>query len=270
MKNHVVITGAAGGLGLAAANEAVRNGWTVFALDYNQEALDAIQTENIIPIVCDITNTDSVKNAVDTVRQYTHELQAIVNFAGILEMGSVIELPVENLQRVLNINLVGMYQINQQFFSLIQKGKGRIINVSSETGVLSPAPFSGFYYLSKHAVETYSDALRRELSFLNIPVITIRPGAFKTKLQSDSTDMIKRAKEKSVLFKKELQKGIDMAANGSNHAKDASVLAKVVYKALTDKRPRLKYSSNLNYQFILISMLPERLQDWIYKKALGT
>ena len=163
-----------------------------------------------------------------------------------------------------------MYQINQQFFSLIQKGKGRIINVSSETGVLSPAPFSGFYYLSKHAVETYSDALRRELSFLNIPVITIRPGAFKTKLQSDSTDMIKRAKEKSVLFKKELQKGIDMAANGSNHAKDASVLAKVVYKALTDKRPRLKYSSNLNYQFILISMLPERLQDWIYKKALGT
>lgn len=259
----VLITGAAGGLGLAAAKYFVEKGCKVYALDFNQKVLDEINDPNIVPVQVDVTSDESVVKALEVVQADTDILDGIINFAGILTMGAMIELPASSAGSILGINLVGMYRINQQFFPLLQKGKGRIINISSETGVLSPVPFSGFYTMSKHAVEVYSDTIRRELKFLGIQVIKIRPGSFATQMQGGATGLLKNAMENTTLFKANMQKGLTMAEKNTGGAKDPRILAAVIYKAFTANKPKLAYGANINKQLRFISMLPERLQDFI-------
>jgi NAD(P)-dependent dehydrogenase (short-subunit alcohol dehydrogenase family) len=265
----VLITGAAGGLGRAMAEFMVQHDWKVYALDKNTEGLDSVRDKHILPVYADVTHNESITQAVAEIEKDTETLDAIVNLAGILVMGSLIELEVESLERIIDINLLGMYRINQAFFEMIRKGKGRIVNVSSETGVLSPAPFSGHYYLSKHAVEVYSDTLRRELAILGIPVIKVRPGAFRTRMTTGSLAMLENAMNSSEYFRDQIASGLSMAKSETSHAGDPVILARTIYRALTDPRPRLVYNSNRNTKLKLLSRLPERLQDRIYMKVMN-
>jgi len=260
----VLITGGAGGLGLAAAEYLADRGWSVYAADYNKEALDQIQYKNVIPLQVDISDGQSVANAVAEVKKATDTLDGIVNFAGIMAMGSVMENDVETLRRILDINVLGMYRINRAFFGMIEKGRGRIVNISSEYGTLGAVPFNGFYTASKHAVEIYSDALRRELMFLGVPVVKIRPGAFRTHMQGGTAAMFDKALENTTHYHDILEKMRSMMESKTGIAKDPAVLAKKVYRALTAKHPRLVYSANLNKSQKFMSVLPEKLQDSIY------
>lgn len=262
----VLITGGAGGLGLATANYLVDRDWIVYAADYNKTALDCINRKNIIPIKVDISDEASIEKAVQEVGKTTDALDGIVNFAGIMAMGSLIESDAEMMRRILDINVLGMYRMNKAFFEMILKGYGRIVNISSEYGTLGAVPFNGFYTTSKHAVEMYSDALRRELVFLNIPVIKIRPGAFKTNMQGGTNAMFDKALTCTVHYKDVLSKMRSMMEAKTGIAKDPVILAEKVYKALTDKKPRLVYSANLNRMQKIMSSLPERVQDKIYKR----
>lgn len=265
---QIVITGAAGGLGGSTTKLLAEKGWKIYALDFNLEGLKQLNHPNIIPIQVDITNEENIRLAHHEISQLTNHLDAIVNFAGVLKMGSVIENPSSEMERVLNINLMGTYRINHIFFDLIKNGNGRIVNISSETGVLSPAPFSGFYYLSKHAVEIYSDALRRELNYLHIPVIKIRPGAFKTEMQGNVEAVMQHTIDTSVHFKKQLSKAKGLAKNEAKHAKNPLILAKIVEKALLAKKPKHVYSANTNWTLKIASALPARLQDFIFYHVL--
>ena len=260
-----LITGGAGGLGFATAKYLVENGWIVYAADYNKDALEKIKEKNIIAIQVDISSEESIGEAVEEIKKTTDTLDGIVNFAGIMAMGSIIENSPETMRRILDINLLGMYRINKAFFEMILKGKGRIINISSEYGTLGAVPFNGFYTTAKHAVEMYSDALRRELMFLDIPVIKIRPGAFKTNMQGGTNAMFDKALASTVYYKEILGKMRSMMESKTGIAKDPAILAKKVYRALTDKKPRLFYSANLNKSQKFLSVLPERMQDRIYK-----
>ena len=212
----------------------------------------------------DIFKDESAEAALKTVMESTDSLDGIVNFAGIMQMGSVAENPVESMRRIMDINLLGMYRINRAFLELIRKGQGRIVNISSEYGTLNAVPFNGFYTTSKHAVETYSDALRRELMFLGVPVIKVRPGAFQTNMQGNTASTFDKTVKDSTMFPEVLAKMHTMMEKKIGIAKDPVFLAKKVYKALTSKKPRLVYSANLNKQQKFMSCLPARLQDMIY------
>lgn len=262
---QIVITGAAGGLGGAAALYLAEKGWKVYALDFQKSSFSHPQ---IVPIFVDISKDESVTAAAEAVRQHTAHLDAIVNFAGIMIIGSAVELPAEEMHRIMNINYLGTYRINRTFFSFLKQGEGRIVNVSSETGVLSPPPFNSFYFVSKHAIEKYSDALRRELCFLGIKVIKIRPGAFETNLQGTAMQKLQQAVTDSTHFGHNIARGNDLAKYGTTGAKNPPLLAQIVHKALTVKRPKRTYEKNINYLLRFMSWLPEGLQDFIYFKVL--
>lgn len=263
-----LITGGAGGLGLATAQYLVSRGWTVYAADFNNEGLEKIRDKNTVPIQVDVSSDESIERAVAEVKKTTDTLDGVVNFAGIMLMGSVIENNAETMRRILDINLLGMYRINKAFFDMIRKGRGRIVNISSEYGTLGAVPFNGFYTASKHAVEIYSDALRRELIFFDVPVIKIRPGAFKTNMVASTNDVFKKMVTDTVLYKQIMTKMSSMMESKTGMPKDPAMLAQKVYKALTDKKPKLAYSANLNISQKVLSALPERMQDIIFKSLL--
>lgn len=263
--SNVLITGGAGGLGGAVARFMADKGIRVFALDINQEALSAINNPNIIPVTVNIIDSKSVKEAVIEVSKMTTSLDAVINFAGIFSMGSLIESDEGLLDRIMKINLLGMYNINKYFFPLVKEGKGRIINISSEIGWLSAQPFNGFYGASKYAVEAYNDSLRRELLFQGIKVIKINPGSFKTEMHSSAEKNFANMLSNTIYYKDVLLKMKSMMLGELEHSKNPDILAKAVYKAYIAKRPKIQYKVNTSFKLRVMSMLPHRLQDCIYR-----
>ncbi len=267
MKKSALITGAAGGLGLALVRHLAQQGWQVFAADCDQKGLDTLQGQaGIIPVFMDVTNTESIEAARDEVKHHAKKLDAVVNFAGILRVGALIEMDEALLARVLDINLMGTWRVNKVFFPLLRHG--RIVNVSSETGWHTASPFNGPYAMSKYAIEAYSDALRRELSIYGVPVIKVQPGPFKTNLVSNVVEDFNRAADNSKLFGPQLRKFGKMTAEANQKAAEPEYLASVIYQALTDKNPKAAYSVKADPQRSFLEWLPIRVADGIFKKIL--
>lgn len=273
MKNNsknILITGAFGGLGTATITELTKNQWHVFASDVNPDILEKYKDNDwVTPVLMDITDQNSIDKALDIIAEQTSGLDAIINLAGILIVGSMVELPIESVQKVIDINLLGAYRVNQKFLPLILNNKGRIINMSSETGWQTAAPFNGAYALSKYALEAYSDALRRELAFLGIKVIKIQPGPFKTEMTRNIEQKFADAENESILFKKNLLKGQTYLPGVYKNAHDPKILATTISRVLNSKKPKTTYSLKPNMMRSLLEKLPVRWADYLIKKALS-
>ena len=96
---------------------------------------------------------------------------------------------------------MGIDKVNRLFFPHVEKEKGRFIDFSSEYGIYQVVPFNAFYITNKHAEESYSDGLRRELKYIGIPVVTIRPGTFKTEMENSTSSFFKAINDKSTHYR---------------------------------------------------------------------
>ncbi|UCG27656.1 MAG: SDR family NAD(P)-dependent oxidoreductase [Bacteroidales bacterium] len=266
---QVLITGGAGGLGKHTALYLANKGWHIYAADNDQAGLHKLEKQpGITPVFMDITDENSVNMAFNKVSGMTDGLDAIVNLAGILILGSVAELPAKEIERILDINLLGAYRTNRKFLPLLVKHSGRIINISSETGWQTAAPFNGPYALSKHALEAYSDALRRELSLLNIPVIKIRPGPFKTGFTQEIGNLFANARQNSIFFKENLSIALQLSTREYEKAADPGILARTIHKAITRKKPKIRYSVKPDKFRVILELIPVRWADFIIKSLI--
>ncbi|MBK6287286.1 MAG: SDR family NAD(P)-dependent oxidoreductase [Gammaproteobacteria bacterium] len=268
-RRSVFITGAGGGLGGATARYLAARNWQVFAADFAEAALRELGgEENITTLVLDVTAQASVDAAVAQVARSCEGLDGIVNFAGILEVGSVIEVDPETIRHVLDVNVMGTVRVNHALFPLLLARKGRIVNISSETGWQSAMPFNGIYAMSKHAIEAYSDALRRELMFLGVPVIKIQPGPFRTAMVSSIERNFARAAQASKYFGDLLGNIGQATIKEQAKAHPPEVLAQVVHTALSATCPRIAYSVKPDPQRVVLNRLPQRALDALLRLAL--
>jgi len=268
-RRTVVITGAAGGLGTASALHLVRGGWDVIAGDLPGDALDALPAHPTIhALPLDVTDTTSVAAFADAIGRRVERLDGVVNFAGVLEVGPMVEMPEALLRRVIEVNVFGTFRVNQALFPLVERGGGRIVNISSETGWQSGGPFNGSYAMSKHAIEAYSDSLRRELMFLGIPVVKIRPGPFRTGMVQSILERFQRAEDHSIRFGQLLRRTGELAAGEQDRAHDPRLLARVIERALTTPHPRPAYSVRPAPSRVALELLPTRVADRAIRYAL--
>ena len=266
---RVIITGGAGGLGKVTSEHLVSQGWQVFSADIIHPDTHSTQNPQIIPVQTDITNTTSVQELLRFISDRTDGLDAIIHMAGTLILGSVVEIHPEEIERIMNINLMGVYRMNQAFLPLILKRKGRIITISSETGWQTSAPFNGPYSMSKHALEAYSDSLRRELKLLRVHVIKIQPGAIKAGLTSEVKQRFSEALHSSDLFKENISTALDLINKVYKKAADPQRFARVVHTALTARNPKTRYSVNTDKARSILEWLPVKWADRIYMWKLG-
>ncbi|HWS30940.1 MAG TPA: SDR family NAD(P)-dependent oxidoreductase [Clostridia bacterium] len=264
---YVFFTGATGGLGAACVKLLSSRGWTVFAAGTNKKKLKtAGEIPNVIPVYADITDTDSILAARDTVLRHTDHLDAIVNFAGVTSFDSLVEGdPVPTAERLLSVNVMGTVRVNAIFFDLIERGRGRIVNCSSSAGWMTAQPFTGAYVMSKRAVEGYNDSLRRELMYLDIPVIKIQPGSFRTALTNDISDGYDRVFSETKRYRRVLETMKPLMDSTLNHSGNPDAVAKIVVRALEDKHPKQKYRISSGFLLTLLELLPETWVDAVYK-----
>ena len=269
---YVLFTGATGDLGRTCIEEISKLGdWTVFAGGTNEGKLAELgKLENVIPVKLDVTSDESVDAAYQFIRSKTYRLQAIINFAGIHTFTSMVEGNcVAEIDKMIQVNVMGMVRVNKRFFEMVRIGRGRIINCSSESGWMTPQPFNGPYTMTKYAVEAYSDSLRRELMYLDLPVIKLQPGSFKTQLTNKIFRDFDRVINTTNYYKNVLttMKPMMTMELGLDH--DPKKLAKKVIRALTSKNPQTKYKVCTGKLLVMLEFLPDKAVDLIYKTLVS-
>jgi NAD(P)-dependent dehydrogenase (short-subunit alcohol dehydrogenase family) len=264
---YVLFTGATGGLGepcVKALSETQR--WTVFAAGTNAGKLAELgKLPNVVPLRLDVTDQKSVDEARAVVGKQTRALDAVVNFAGAACFTSLVEGDcVGSMERLLEINVLGTARVNRAFVDLVLNGRGRIINCSSESGWMKPQPFSGAYALSKHALEAYSDSLRRELMYLRIPVIKIQPGAYKTQITDRICEGFDRTAAGSKYYKDLLRNMKPLMMMELGHGGNVQPLVRTVLRAVESRRPRLRYRIGTGKLLWLMEFIPDGILDTVY------
>ena len=181
MNGGVVVTGASTGIGAAIARHLAERGFRVFGTVRRAEDEVALARDGVTPVRMDVTDTASIMRARGEVERALGitPLIALVNNAGIPAAGPLELFPLDELRRVLEVNLIGVVAVTQAFLPLLKVSRGRIVNISSVAG-RGALPFLGPYAASKFGLEAISDSLRRELSPFGVRVIVIEPGSFKT------------------------------------------------------------------------------------------
>ena len=260
---YVLITGAYGGMGYKTAKLLSEKGFTVFALDKKVNAAEP----NIFPIETDITDTENIKHAYDIVKAQTSGLDAIIHFAGVYMLDSLVEMKEERFTKIFDINVFGTYRVNKIFLPLLSAGS-TIVITSSELAPLNPLPFTGIYAITKTALEKYAFSLRMELQLLGINVSVLRPGAVKTGLLSASTAELDNfcKNTKIYTYNAEKFKKITSSVEAKNVLPEK--IAKKALHAITARHPKYVYNINKNPLLRILNILPKKIQTKIIGKIL--
>ncbi len=259
----ILITGAAGGMGRAASTLFSEQGYRVFALDRVAVAAE----ENIIPIVADLTDEVSVQRAVVSVAQMTDKLDAILHFAGVYMLDSLIEMPTDAYDRIFDINVRGVYLVNKYFFPFLKEG-GRILITTSELAPLDPLPFTGIYAITKAALDKYAYSLAMELQLHGIKVSVLRAGAVETGMLGVSTSALDRFCEETTLYSCNAKRFKGIVESVEARCIPPTKLAQKCERILKKQHPKFAYSINRNPLLLLLNILPKRLQLWVIKQIL--
>lgn len=271
----VLITGASTGIGEACTLWLQDRGYRVFAgvrKSTDAEALQQKSKGHLMPVLLDVVDEASIRKAVQFVLTQTPKLDGLVNNAGIAVAGPLEFVPLAELRRVLEVNVVGQVAVTQAFLPLLREARGRVVLMSSISGRVA-APLMGPYAASKFALEAIGDALRRELAPWGIGVSIIEPGniqtpiwrkgiawgeALKEQLPPEAIQLYGRAID-GILHYIRAQDGRGLPSNE---------VARVVEQALVSARPKTRYvvGRDAKVGALLARLLPDR---WVDRFIVG-
>ena len=275
----VVITGASSGIGAACALHLDKLGLRVFAgvrRQVDAEALKSKASSRLVAIALDVADTLSVSTAASAVAGAVGDagLDGLVNNAGVVVTGPVEFLPLPELRRQLEINVVGQVAVTQAFLPLIRAARGRIVNMGSIAGRLA-TPFSSAYGASKFALEALTDALRLELAPWGISVSIIEPGAVATPIwekgMKNGAAMLAAAPpEALVLYAEALEAFKKTSEHSAKNAADPMDVARAVEHALTAAKPKTRYVVGRRARIgaAMALLVPDRMRDTMVAKAM--
>jgi 3-oxoacyl-[acyl-carrier protein] reductase len=185
-----IVTGASRGIGRAIAEQLGRDGASVVvnyagSKEKAEEVVQAIKSlgAKAIAVQADMSNPDDVKRLFDTAESHFGSLHILVNNAGAFVMKPAIDITLEEFDKVINVNVRGVFLALQEAARRIQDG-GRIVNIASNVTIQSMANAS-VYAASKAAVEQFTRVLAKELGAQQITVNAVAPGATETDMMPD-------------------------------------------------------------------------------------
>src|ERR1700753_4133536 len=192
---RVLITGAGTGFGHEAAIRLAEKGSDVIATVEIWAQVQTLKRQAAARGVTLQVEKLDVTNDGDRRKALGWEIEILVNNAGVLEGGSVVDIPGENMRNQFEVNVTGPLLLTQGIAKqMVKRGTGRIVWVSSREG-LNTNPFTGIYSASKHAIEAIAETMSFELQEFGIEVATVNPGPFLTGFNDRGFEKGKRWEE---------------------------------------------------------------------------
>ena len=275
----VVITGVSSGIGHGASRVLVHEGYRVFGSVRRRADADRLRQElgeRFTPLLFDVTDADAVKAAAGQVRVALdgQPLFGLVNNAGIAVAGPLMDLPLDEFRRQIEVNLTGVVATLQAFGPMLWQDvatgdrPGRIVNVTS-VGGKSGMPFLSPYVASKFGLEGLTESLRREMILFGVEVIAIAPGFVSTEMtvKGAQTDL---TPYDGSPYAAALARMVKFMTPGEGAALTPERLGRAILKALTTPRPAVRYTVAPDpLQTFVIEHLPKRLVDRLLAGQLG-
>jgi NADP-dependent 3-hydroxy acid dehydrogenase YdfG len=190
-----VVTGASSGIGDAAARALARNGATVVVAARRKDRLDALVHDvegeggTALAVQCDVTDRAQAESLVATAVERFGRLDTLVNNAGVMLLGPIVDAPLEEWDRMIDLNVRALLSCSHAALPHLLAAAGSdprhvadLVNVSSVAGRVARAG-SGVYNLTKHGVGAVSESLRQEVARRHVRVSVVEPGATLTELR---------------------------------------------------------------------------------------
>lgn len=268
MSKIALISGCSSGIGKGIAEALANKSWVVYAGVRNEtdfKILDKL-SENIYPIYLDLTKEEQISACFKTISEKHDRIDVLINNAGIATGAPIEASEMQVWRKLFDVNVFGLVALTKKTLPLIRNAKGRIINISSISGLVA-SPFMGTYAASKFAVEAISDSLRRELKDQGIHVAVIEPGPIKTRIWDKA--MIEsmaaiEAYDPSIkeVYGKSIEKFKALIDTAVKEAVSVEEVTKVLLQACLASKPKTRYMISKNKNLIrLIRSLPDKLAD---------
>lgn len=269
-KKVILLTGASSGIGYQAAEELAAQGHIVYGAARRVSAMEPLKAKGVKPVALDITDEQSIKDAIATIIKNEGRIDVLVNNAGYGSYGAIEDVTMEEARMQFEVNVFGLAQLTQLVLPHMRKQKsGRIINVSSMGGRLT-SYLGGWYHATKYAVEALSDALRMETADFGIDVSIIEPGGIKTDWGFIAADKLAES-AKGGAYEKQANKAAEGMRKqySGNMMSNPKIISRAISKAVNSRRPKTRYLIGFGAKplVFLHTILPTRLFDVIMKNA---
>jgi short-subunit dehydrogenase len=272
----ILITGATAGIGRHAALYLAARGHHVIATGRRQAALDELRREakgrlDIVPL--DVTDPASIAACVSAVTALLGgaRVDVLVNNAGFAIPAPVAETTDADLRAMFETNFFGLLAVTRAFLpGMMERGRGRIVNVSSVGGRVT-FPLFGGYNATKYAVESASDALRRELVAFGIEVVLVEPGPIRSSFAEKSVASVNRYRRDDSPYAAAYARTDAIAASTEARSYDPVHTSRAITQAVESRRPAARYLAPKRMALVIALMrwLPTRLVDRLLARAVG-
>ena len=272
----VFITGCSSGIGRAAAIRFAERGFRVMATARReQELAELMQLATghqwkLRVTACDVSDENSVRQAVDVAHQVFGSVHVLVNNAGFGLMGLLELASLEKARQQLEVNTLGPMRLIQCIApDMRAAGWGRIINVSSIVARVV-IPFSGWYAASKHALEALNDALRLELHPFGIRVVSILPGPVKSDFIRNIV-LATRDDSKPELYRQAEQAYVEFRKRPRPFEISAEAVAATIVRVAEARNPRPRYVLTVPAKFSAFGkrFVTDRFMDRVMRAVYG-
>jgi hypothetical protein len=252
----VFVIGATSGIGLATANLLRDTGFRIFGGVEPGKPADALAATGADLVSLDVTDLSSLKAACREVERLLRgaPLWGLVNCAGVVAAGPVEMHGMDEAPHLFDVTV---------FLPLIREARGRIVNISSLSGLLA-VPFLVPYNASKAAIEALSDTMRRELRPLGVGVIAVQPGASRTPMW-DKAEAIDLAPYRGSAYETAVGRVKRKAVRKGRKGQPPQRIAEAILHALTAARPpsriRVQRRRASRLFYALLPLIPDRVID---------
>jgi NAD(P)-dependent dehydrogenase (short-subunit alcohol dehydrogenase family) len=268
-----VVTGSSSGIGLATSLALAKNGYVTYATMRNlakQDSIQSVAEKEHLPVrtvQLDVTDENSVKNAIQSILSESGRIDLLVNNAGYGMTGAFEDIGMDEIKSLYETNVFGVIRVTQAVLPIMRKqGSGRIINISSGAGRIG-YPGGSAYVSSKFALEGLSESMAFEVEQFGIKTVLVEPGFIRTNF-AENIVTAKKAQDPNSPYSQTM-----MQMKSSSHrrrmienAPDADLVASVIVEAATAKEPDLRYLAGKDVQQMVAakkSMSDEEFQNMI-------
>jgi len=262
----VLITGCSSGIGRAAAYAFLDEEWQVYATARNPADIETLDDAGCDIGTIDVTSDEDVNRVVDRIIEEEGRIDAVVNNAGYGQHGPLEDIDDDLLEKQFAVNVFGPHRLARAALPhMREREDGTIINVSSVAGRIA-APGMGPYSASKHAIEGYSDSLRRELDPFGVDVSVVQPGPVETAFRDRVDEELGRldrtdAYEDLYAF----QEDATLLGGDSPIAVHPAEVAEAIVEAAVSTDPEPRYVVGRAAQLLVYARyLPDRIADGLF------
>ncbi len=271
-----VVTGSSSGIGLVTSVELARNGYRVIAtmrdLERRGRIEEAAQKAGVRDRLdlrrVDITETDSLADAVSGIVRDHGRIDVLVNNAGFSTGGFAEDMTLAELRHQMETNFFGNVAMTKAVWPVMRRQRsGHIIQITSIAGRMA-APLVSSYAASKFALEGWSEALRIETHSLGIRVVLVEPGDYDTDIWERNLVVGKQALADSSPNRARSERFVEFVKSRTPKRRDPREVAQLIVRIANDPNPKLRYliGPDVRKQLLLRALLPWRRWERLVAK----